>query len=151
VQLHQPEVLEQLAGLDGRWLVLSFAKTDRLQSWIPHFRDNFLLPYYQEHGWPWPTGLFARTRFVADPSLAVYHAYGLGRNTLRQVYSRQILRQYARWRAQGKTINWPQEDVLQRGGNFVVGQAGRLTLAHTGRDQSERPGVAELLASMRRE
>lgn len=149
MQLHRPEVLQQLAALDGRWLVLSFAKMERLQSWIPHFRDNFLLPHYEEQGWQWPADLFARTRFLADPSLAAYHAYGLGRNTLRQVYSREILRQYARWRAQGRPIHLPQADVLQRGGNFVVNRAGRLTLAHTGRDQSERPSVAQLLESMR--
>jgi hypothetical protein len=149
VQLHQPEVLEHLVELGGELLVLSFAKMERLQRWIPHFRDNFLVPYYEEQQAAWPADIFARTRFVADPDLVAYHAYGLGQNRLEEVYSRAILRQYARWRAQGKPVQPPAEDPLQRGGNFVVGRDGRLTLAHSGRDQSERPGVAEMLASMR--
>jgi hypothetical protein len=149
VQLHRPDILKQLAELEGWWLVFSFAKMVGLQSWIPHFRDNFLLPYYQENGLE-PSGeLFARTRFIADPSLEIYHAYGLGRNKITAVYSRQILRQYARWRAEGKPVHWPQEDPLQRGGNFVVNRAGRLTLAHSGRDQSERPTPSQILESMR--
>ena len=153
MQLHLPPVLEQLAGLDGHWLVLSFAKMDHLQRWLPHFRDNFLRPYYEEHGFEWPSGpqngLFARTRFVSDPALEIYHAYGLGRNKLSAVYSRAILRQYARWRAEGKPVQLPQEDVLQRGGNFVVDRSGRLTLAHSGRDQSERPTTSEILEAMK--
>jgi hypothetical protein len=49
---------------------------------------------------------------------------------------------------QGKPIRL-RDDALQRGGNFVVGRDGHLTLAHTGRDQSDRPEPAEILAALR--
>lgn len=151
MQLHHPHFLEQLAALSGQLLVFSFAPLDRLQSWVPHFRANILLPYYDEHNLAQPADPFARTDFLSDPTLSAYHAYGLDRNSLKEVYDLKILRQYARWKKQGKPIHLPQEDPLQRGGNFVINRAKRLTLSHTGRDQSERPTVEEILGGMRDE
>lgn len=148
MQLHQPQVITALEELEAQLLVISFAKLDYLKKWLPHFQVNFLDPSYQEKGLAHSTP-FARTRFLSDPTLDVYHAYGLDRNKMSEVYSREVLRQYARWRKEGKPIKLPSEDPLQRGGNFVVDRAGRLTLSHTGHNQSERPTVEDILTALR--
>jgi len=153
VQLHQPTFLRELAALDAQLLVLSFAEMERLRHWVPYFRRRFLEPAYAQHGLTppgFPADTFERTRFLADPSRAVYHAYGLGRNVVWRVYGPGILWQYLKWGLQGKPIG-VRDDTLQRGGNFVVGRDGRLTLAHTGRDQADRPSPATILAALRQE
>ncbi|CAA9580470.1 MAG: hypothetical protein AVDCRST_MAG88-3259 [uncultured Thermomicrobiales bacterium] len=149
MQLHQPAPLDEIAALDARVVVVSFAPLSRLVRWVPHFREHFLVPSYEGLGMS-PADPFARTRFVADPLLAAYHAYGLGRNSALRVYGPGILLQYARWALGGKSIKKPQEDPLQRGGDFVIGRDGHVTLAFVGRDQSERPAVTDLLAALRR-
>jgi hypothetical protein len=148
VQLHQPTVLRELAVPDARLLVLSFAEVERLRHWVPYFQRRFLEPAYAQHGLTLPPDPFARTRFLADPSRAVYHAYGLGRNAVWRVYRPGILWQYVLWGMQGKPID-VRDDTLQRGGDFVVGRDGRLTLAHTGHNQSERPASDSILTALR--
>jgi hypothetical protein len=157
VQLYQPSVLHKLAALDARLLVISFAPLLRMEAWVPFFQANFIEPFYKERGLKMPTDPFERTHFLADPvpssqptdsALSVYHTYGLGRNSLLKVYGPDILRQYAQWAIEGKPIKKPTEDPLQRGGNFVVGRDSRLTLSHVGRDQSDRPKISRILASL---
>ena len=147
MQLHQPEVLEQLAALDARLLVMSFAPLERLRSWLPFFRATFLDRAYRERAVPPPADPFARTRFLADPRRAVYRASGLGRNTIWRVYGPRILARYALWALQSRPIRL-RDDTLQRGGDFVVGRDGRITLAHTGRDQADRPSVEAMLRAL---
>lgn len=148
MQLHLPTVLDELAALQAQVLVVSFAPLPRLRAWVPFFRDSFLLPRYAALGLTPPADPFARTRFLSDPALTAYHAYGLGRNSRLRVYGPRILLQYARWALRGRPLRHIQEDALQRGGNFVVGRDGRLTFAHTGRDQADRPPVSALLAAL---
>jgi alkyl-hydroperoxide reductase/thiol specific antioxidant family protein len=145
--LCQPEFQAALAARDARLFVLSFAPEERLRQWIPFFQTTFLAPAYDERSLVVPETVFARTRFLVDPERAVYHAYGLGQNTVWRVYGPRILWQYARWWARGKPIRL-NDDALQRGGNFVVGGDGHLTLAHTGRDQADRPAPEAILAAL---
>ncbi len=147
MQLHQPDVLAEFERMEASLLVISFADLTYLTDWIPHLQANFLEPSYREAGINLER-IFSRTSFAADPAREVYHAYGLGLNTYREVYGLKILRQYARWKAQGKQVELPAQDPLQRGGNFVVNRAGRLTLSHTGHNQSERPAVSEILKAL---
>ncbi len=147
MQLHRPAVLAEFERLDAHLLVVSFAEPDYLKKWIPHFQANFLEPFYREHDLD-PEGVFSRTGFAADPERTVYHAYGLGLNTVREVYGFKILRQYARWKAEGKQVELPLQDPLQRGGDFVVNRAGKLTLSFTGHNQSERPAVEVILKAL---
>ena len=118
---------------DAYLLVFSFADQERVRDWIRFLNRQFLEPAYAPRGLTPPEDVFARTRFLADPSRTVYRAYGLGRNSVWRVYGPRILWQYVKWGMQGKPIRL-NGDALQRGGNFVVGRDGRLTLAHTGRD-----------------
>ncbi len=149
MQLHLPPVLKEIAALNARLIIFSFATLPKLQKWTPYFQKQFLQNYYDEHNLAMPADPFARTNFLADPNLTAYHAYGLGKNSRQEVYGFKILRQYALWKLQGKPIITPTEDPLQRGGNFAINQANRLTLSHTGRNQSERPAVADLLAALK--
>lgn len=148
VQLHLPPVLEQLEALDAQLVVVSFADLTRLRPWVTYFEEGFIVQQYQEQGLNLPADIFARTRFVADPTRDVYRAYGLGHTTPDKVFGFKILRQYARWKQQGKPIRKTADDPMQRGGNFVVNRQGVLTLSHTGYDQSERPSPAEILAAL---
>lgn len=145
--MRQPPFLSALTERDAWLFVFSFATEERLRRWVPWFQHHFVEPAYAERGLPLPTDIFARTRFLSDPTRAVYRAYGLGRNTVWRVYGPKILWQYARWGAQGKPIRL-NDDALQRGGNFVVARDGRLTLAHTGRDQSDRPTPEAIIAAL---
>lgn len=147
MQLHQPDVLQRLAARDAQLLVVSFATLDRLSSWIPFVRDSLLAPSYRQRNLSLPENPFPRTRFVADPARVAYAAYGLGRNSVLRVYGPRILWQYLLWGIQGKPIRI-RDDTLQRGGDFVVGRDGRLILAHTGRDQSDRPSASAILAAL---
>lgn len=146
--MHLPDTLDPLAALDAHVLVFSFANLERLRHWIPYFRRRFLAPAYEQRRLAVPDDVFQRTRFLADPQRAVYHVYGLGRNSVWRVYGPSIIWQYIKWGIQGRPIRM-QEDTLQRGGDFVVGRDGLLTLAHTGRDQSDRPSVNVILAALR--
>jgi len=86
-----------------------------------------------------PADPCARTRFLADPARTAYHAYGLGRNSVLRVYGPRILWHYVKWGMQGKPIG-VTDDTLQRG---------RLSFAHTGTDQSDRPPPERILAALR--
>jgi hypothetical protein len=43
----------------------------------------------------------------------------------------------------------PGEDVLQLGGDFLLGSDGRVVFAYRGADRSDRPSVDELLRRLR--
>jgi hypothetical protein len=142
VQLHRPEFASQLQSSGATVLALSFAPLDRLTAWAPYFHD-VLAPALGAA----PTDALARLRFLADPDLAVYHAYGMGRNSALRVYGPRILWQYARWAVARVPIRRSAEDPLQKGGDFVVGPGRRLLLAHVGRDQDDRPAAATIVAA----
>lgn len=150
MQLHQPETLAQIASLDGRLLVVSFAPLAEFTDWTGYFQKHSLRPYYKDHNLDIGPGTLSRTQFVADPELGVYHAYGMGRYSRWTAYGPSIVRQYLKFLFQGKPLRLPSQDTLQRGGDFVIGRDGRLTLSHVGTDQSDRPLVSDLLAAMRK-
>jgi hypothetical protein len=148
VQLHQPHVLEELVRLDATLVAVSFAPLPRLQEWVAYFHERFLLPHYVAHKIEPPESPFFRTRFAADADLKVYHSYGIGRTSRLRVYGPRIVWQYFRWGLAGKPLKMPTQDTLQMGGDFVVGNNGRLTLAHVGRDQADRPSVSDILTAL---
>ena len=149
MQLHQPAVLEALSTLDAQLLIISFADVETLRSWIPYFRRTMLDRSSGEKGGLPTADPFARTRFASDRARAAYHAYGLGRNSVLRVYGPRILWQYLTWGLAGRRIRI-QDDTLQRGGDFVVGRDGRLSLAHTGRDQAQRPSADAVIEALRK-
>lgn len=153
MQLHRPGIVETLESLEAQILVISFAQLPRLEHWIAYFRRKFLAPVWGVEGSAAASTRgdrpFARTRFLSDPEREVYRAYGLDRLSPLRAGSPHILNQYLRWTLQGRPVHLTTEDVLQRGGNFVVGRDGHLTFSHTGRDQSDRPSADAILAALR--
>ena len=150
MQLHHPEVQTEFAKQDARLLVVSFAPVKELSDWLPFFQKHYVEKYFNVQQLEQPDELFIRTRFVADPELQAYHAYGMDRHTMWQVYGWNIVRRYLHFIRQGKPLRMPNGDTLQKGGDFVINRAGRLTLSHIGRDQSERPEVAAVLAALKK-
>ncbi|BCX06063.1 MAG: hypothetical protein KatS3mg053_4001 [Candidatus Roseilinea sp.] len=134
VQLHQSLHEQRVAA---PVLVFSFAPAERFARWL-----SLVLDVEMPREWR------ANTRFIADPSLRIYHAYGLGRNSLWRVYGPRILLRYAlRW-LRGHGIPKVVEDPLQRGGDFVVDARGCIALSHVGVDQADRPPVERIIAAM---
>jgi hypothetical protein len=148
VQLLHPLVQSELAKQEAELLVVSFAPRQQLSDWLPFFEKHFLERYFREQQLQPPDNYFSRTRFVSDPRLQAYQAYGLGRHSPWKAYGPKIVRQYLRFIAQGKPLRMPNGDTLQKGGDFVVNRQGRLTLSHIGLDQSERPKVSDVLAAL---
>jgi hypothetical protein len=150
VQLHHPHIQSELAKQQAELLVISFAPLERLIDWQPFFQKYFLERYFREQNLEPPDNFFARTRFVSDPQLAAYHAYGLGRHSRLKAYGPKIVWQYLHFITQGKPLRLPHGDTLQKGGDFVVNRQGLITLSHIGRDQSERPEMSDVLAALSR-
>ena len=150
VQLHHPHIQSEFAKQQAELLVISFAPLERLIDWQPFFQKVFLERYFKEQNLDRPDNFFPRTRFVSDPELRGYHAYGLGRHSMLKAYGPKIVWQYLHFIAQGKPLRLPHGDTLQKGGDFVVNRHGLITLSHIGRDQSERPEMADVLAALNR-
>jgi hypothetical protein len=134
--------------LDARILVVSFASLEKTAEWIPFLRSEFLEKQYRREGISPAENLFARTTFAADPELTAYQAFGLGRHSVLEAYGPRIVWQYLRWIAQGKPLKMTRQDTLQRGGDFVIGRNGLITLSRVGRDQAERPTIPQILAAL---
>lgn len=149
MQLHRPTTLEVFKALDARIIVVSFAPLDETTEWVSYFKRTYIDPLYEKEKLKLDSDVFVRTRFVADPELSAYHRYGLGRHSVFEVYGPGIVWQYLRWILGGRRLRPTSQDTLRRGGDFVVGRGDRLTLAHVGRDQSQRPSVEQLVAALR--
>ncbi|HET9528943.1 MAG TPA: hypothetical protein VFQ92_01225 [Blastocatellia bacterium] len=148
MQLHRPQALDRFREANARLLVVSFAPLAELKEWVPYFQQRFLERDHERYEVQVTEPLLSRTRFLSDPELAAYHAYGMGRHSVFEAYGPRIIRQYLRWIVEGKPLRMTRQDTLQRGGDFVVGSDGRLTLSQVGRDQAERPQVSEILDAL---
>lgn len=148
MQLHRPQALDRFCEARARLLVVSFAPLAELKEWVPYFQKTFLERDYERLGLQLTESILSHARFVADPELIAYHAYGLGRHSVFEAYGPRIVWQYLRWMVEGKPIRMTRQDTLQRGADFAVGRDGRLTLSHVGRDQSARPRISDILDAL---
>jgi len=129
-------------------LVVSFSELPVLADWVPFFRSAFLERNYQKHSIDLPDSIFSRTTFLSDPDLSAYHAYGLDTMPIYRAFGIGNLRRYARWFKEGKVITKWYGNPFQRGGDFVIGTSGLITLAHSGVDQSDRPGAEAIVNAL---
>jgi peroxiredoxin len=101
-----------------------------------------------------PTFHFCRKRDVpfdclGDPDRAAYHAVGLERGGAREYIGPQLAKGFLRAARHGALPGRPVGDVAQRPGTFVVGQDGKVALAHYNKDSSDNPRTEELLQVVR--
>ncbi len=85
---------------------------------------------------------------LADEERATYRAYGLGRGPWWRVWGLATIRRYAALLARGRRLGRPSEDVLQLGGDFVVGPDGRLVYVHRSTGPPDRPPVDALVRAV---
>lgn len=95
--------------------------------------------YQQRHSLPFPV--------LSDPDLVAYHAFDIGRGSVRRVWGSPMLRRYLQiYRAHGFQLpERATEDTLQLGGNFIVNPAGILIYAYWGEGPDDRPEVQSLI------
>lgn len=87
---------------------------------------------------------------VCDPDRVVYRAFGLERGNWGMFFTGRALRRYLGLMLSGWRLRpvAPGEDVLQRGGDFVLDGNRRLVFAHRSEDPGDRPTVAQLLRAL---
>lgn len=87
---------------------------------------------------------------LMDPDRSGYAAYGLGRGSLRRMYSWPVLRTYAEILRQDgfSQLKRTTEDTRQLGGDFVVGPDGLLRYGFWGEGPDQRPSVDELIDAL---
>ena len=88
---------------------------------------------------------------VGDPERRLYAAIGLDRVSVWGFFKPRVLAGYLRELRHGARLThaYDGEDVLQRGGDFVVTRDGEVRFAHRSPDSTNRPAVAALLDSAR--
>ena len=88
-------------------------------------------------------------RCLVDEQRAVYRAYGMGRASWLRTLTPHSLAPYVRLMFSARTVHRePDQDVRQRGGDFVVGRDGRIRLAYVSDDPADRPTVDAILAAL---
>jgi len=86
---------------------------------------------------------------LVDADRAAYRAFGMTRGSVRRVWGPKVWRAYARLLRRGRRLRRPTEDILQLGGDVVIGPDGTVTYQFRSEDPDDRPAVEELLAAVR--
>jgi hypothetical protein len=86
---------------------------------------------------PWPV--------LLDRSRESYRRWGLGRASRLALLRFDWLRGYARMLLRGDRLARPGSDVLQLGGDFVIGPDGAVAFAHAQRGFDDRPPAGVLV------
>lgn len=86
---------------------------------------------------------------VCDPDRAGYRAFGLERTSWLSFFRPSVMWGYLRLIVRGGKVRvpYPDEDVLQLGGDFLLDREGRVVFAHPSRTATDRPGIDTLLAA----
>jgi len=109
---------------------------------IVTFEAGFLAQaYVRDTELRWP--------LLVDRERALYHAYGMLRAGLLDVWGPKTWVAYARALLRGGRLEKGGEDVYQRGGDVLIDPAGVVRLHHVGDGPADRPSIASLLAAVR--
>lgn len=88
-------------------------------------------------------------RCLVDEPRAVYRAYGMGRASWWRTVTPRAIAPYVRLMMGGRLPRAAaDQDVRQRGGDFVVGPDGRIRLAYVSDDPADRPPTDALVAAL---
>lgn len=110
--------------------LITFTEPDRLSA----YQANHDLPF----------------TVLRDQDRSAYHAFGLGRGSVRRVWGRRAASRYLElFRTDGlRGLARPTEDTLQLGGDFVVDPDGNLAWGFWGQGPDDRPTIDELVAAV---
>ena len=88
---------------------------------------------------------------VSDPDRVAYRAFGLGRVGWLHFLRPDVLLRFLWLMLRGWLVRMPVagEDVLQLGGDFVLGRDRRVVFAHPSRAATDRPTVDQILDAVR--
>jgi AhpC/TSA antioxidant enzyme len=88
-------------------------------------------------------------RCLVDESRTTYRAYGMGRAPWTRTLTPRSVAPYIRHMFSPRAVRRASDqDVRQRGGDFVVGGDGMIRLAHASDDPADRPTVDGILAAL---
>lgn len=121
---------EEIAELQGRVAVISFAGPDHLKRFAEHLRHPYL--------------------WLADPERRSYKHLGIGRRGLWAIAPPRAVWGYVRFALRGKIWHPEQLDMAQMGGDFVFDRDGNLTLRHVSTSSDDRPSMNDVMAAFRR-
>lgn len=100
-------------------------------------RGPLLAHYVQQMGLPWP--------ILVDAERVLYHAYGMERGRLRDIWGPASIAIYLKLLLRGRRPRRAGTDVQQLGGDVLVDPGGIVRLHHVGRGPADRPPIATLL------
>ncbi len=126
------DVYEEVQGLGAEVLVVTFSAPERIPD------------YVALHKWSFPV--------VSDPEFAAYRNFGLPKGTWWQVAGLGVIPRYIRLMFSGRTkFSTPPkgDDVLQLGGDFVIGADGTLKYIFRSKRSTDRPSVEQLMDVIR--
>lgn len=119
---------DDIRALNTEVIVISFETGYWLQVWLAETEAPFPL--------------------LLDPARRAYQAYGLERSLLRS-WGPKNLWYYLKARLTGRQVHHTGADTGQLGGDFIVDARGTIRLAHRSQDPTDRPRVADLLATLK--
>lgn len=121
---------QEIASLQGRIAVVSFASPSRLKPFAEHLGHPFL--------------------WLADPNRRTYERLGLRRRGISAIAPPRVVWGYIRFVLEGKTWHPEQLDIAQMGGDFVFDPEGNLTLCHLSSSSDDRPKMSTVMEAFRR-
>ena len=126
--LKQYETIKQLGC---EILVITFVEPKRL------------VPYLARRPWPVPV--------VADPNLAAYRAFGLGRASTWSLFRPGVILRYLWHILHGWLPGQPEakDDLLQLGGDFIMDEQRRIVFVYRSADPTDRPSARKMLKVLR--
>ena len=121
---------EEIARLQGRVAVISFATPKQLAPFATHLGHPFL--------------------WLADPERVSYRHLGPRRRGPLAIAPPRVIRGYIRL-IFGRGRRWRprQLDWAQMGGDFVFDRRGNLTLNHVSASSDDRPAVEAVMSALR--
>jgi len=121
---------KEIARLEGRVAVISFASPDHVKRFAERSEDPFL--------------------WLADPQRLSYKRLGLRRRGLMAIAPPRAVWGYIRLILGGRIWHPEQLDLAQMGGDFVFDWDGNLTLKHVGTSSDDRPSAQAVMLAFRR-
>ena len=121
--------MPEIKSLGGQIVVVSFATPEH----VDHFARHLGHPF----------------KWLADPERRSYHAFDLGRASLRDIFTSQSIGYGIKQFMHGHLWRPQQRDLAQLGGDFVIAPGGELLFTHRSRTSDDRPPLRDLLAAMR--